>query len=211
MTCIGDPVSWPRLEAFAVDRRDARVRDHVAACAACRACLDEIERDVVALPPLVVPAARPAWWRAWLPRLAPALALAAAAVIALVVWRGGDTRVSTTREDVVSVKGVGEVVLGVVRDRGGVVRDDVRTFAPGDRFKVVLTCPPSATAVVEVSVTELATGGVDHPLAPATIACGNQIAVPGAFALAGGVHRICARVSDGVVPGATACLRLAPE
>ncbi|MDX2093103.1 MAG: hypothetical protein SFX73_34995 [Kofleriaceae bacterium] len=208
--CIGEPISWLRLETFARDRDDASIREHLGACPACQACLDEIERDVVALPPLAVPAPEVSPWRRWLPRLVPAFALAAAAVIALVVWRGGAAGVST-REDVVSVKGVGEVILGVVRERGGVVREDARSFAAGDRFKVIVTCPPSAHALVEVVVTEIASGTRDRPLAPARIACGNQIAVPGAFSLSGGTHRVCARISDGTSAGGTACLTLAPE
>ncbi|HVK86662.1 MAG TPA: hypothetical protein VM513_21230 [Kofleriaceae bacterium] len=210
MTCIGEPISWLRLEAFALDRRDPAIREHVAVCAACRTCLDDVERDVVALPPLALPAPRPARWRRWLPRLAPAFAVAAAAVIALVVWRD-DPRRAPGRDDIVHVKGVGEVVLGVMRERAGVVRDDVHTFATGDRFKVFVTCPPAASASVEVAITELATGTVDHPVAPAQIACGNEVAIPGAFSLSGGVHRVCARISDGVTAGATACLELSPE
>jgi predicted anti-sigma-YlaC factor YlaD len=53
-TCIGEPISWLRLETFALDRSDAAVRDHIATCAACRQCLDSIADDMVALPPLVV-------------------------------------------------------------------------------------------------------------------------------------------------------------
>jgi hypothetical protein len=210
LACIGEPISWLRLETFARDRKDLAIRAHLGACPACQACLDEIERDVVALPPLVVPTAKPSPWKRWLPRLVPAFALATAAMIALVLWRGGDAGLPT-REDVVSVKGVGEVILGVARERGGVVRTDTRSFATGDRFKVIVTCPPAASALVEVAVTEVATGSVDRPLAPARIACGNQIAVPGAFSLTGGTHRVCARISDGTSAAGTACLTLAPE
>ena len=66
MTCISEPISWLRLERHAL-APDAAVTEHVAACAACRACLDEIERDVVALPPLLVPERRRPWWHLALP------------------------------------------------------------------------------------------------------------------------------------------------
>ena len=118
------------------------------------------------------------WWTA----LVPAMALAAAAVVALVVWRGR-TAEAPAREDAVGIKGLGEVVLGVVRERGGVIRQDVQTFVPGDRWKLVVTCRPAARASVEVEVTELATATIDRPLPPGAIACGNRVVLPGAFTL----------------------------
>lgn len=198
LACIGEPISWPRLERFAGGSGDTAIATHVAECPACRHCLDEIQRDIVALPPLAVPAPKRRWW----PRLVPAFALAAAAAVAaLVMW----PKPEEPRADVVSVKGIGEVVLGVVRERGGVIRQDVTTFAPGDRWKVVITCPPSARAAVEVSV------GSDHPLVPVTISCGNRVVLPGAFTLTGTYpNRICVRVVSAEDSG-TACLTIMPE
>ncbi len=210
LACIGEPISWPRLERYASTRSDAVITSHVARCPACSHCLEEITTDLVALPPLVVPAAKPAraWWR-W---AVPAMALAAAALVVLVVVRRGGERV---REDAVVVKGVGEVVLGVVRERGGVVRADVRSFAPGDRWKVVVTCPPAVSASVEVAVTEVGPAGPgasDHPLMPATIACGNRIVLPGAFVLTGAnTNRVCATVTSAGGDRGTACVTIAPE
>lgn len=204
LACIGEPVSWLRLERFAAGGTDAAIAQHLAACAACQQCLDEIRGDRVALPPLAVPAAKPRRWISW---LAPAFALAAAAAIAIVVLRPKPQE----REDVAYVKGVGEVVLGVVRERGGVIREDVLTFAPGDRWKLVVTCPPGASTRVEVSVTEKGSGRVDHPLAPATLACGNRMVLPGAFSLTGAYpSRVCVRVSSDE-DSASACLMIAPE
>ena len=200
--CIDTPISWLRLERF--DGSDAQIATHVAACPACSSCLDEIRRDVVALPPLAVPEprARP-WWHFAI----PALALAVAALL-LVVWPRDAARPG---DDIARVKGVGEVILGVVRERDGVIRDDAKTFLPGDRWKVVVTCPPEASTWIDVDV------GGDHPIAPTRIACGNRIVVPGAFYLTGTApNRICVRIAaaeDGAPsPSApSACVTIRPE
>lgn len=208
LACIGEPISWPRLETLARGGPDDAAAAHLAACRACQRCLDELQADLVALPPLAVPApSRRRWWR-W---VAPSMALAAAAAAALVVWRGGEPRAS--REDVVAVKGLGEVVVDVVRERAGVIRDDVRAFAPGDRWKVVVTCPPAARAEITVRVAEVGTAIVDRPLAPATIACGNRIVLPGAFTLTGTrPNRVCAQVAaPGTAPPGEACVTITPE
>lgn len=198
--CIGQPISWLRLETYALDRADAAVREHVASCPACRQCLEEIERDVVALPPLHVPAKR-RWWTFAVPAFAAAVA---AAAVLLFVLRPRDA----AREGVAHVKGVGEVVVDVVRERAGIVRDDVRTFRPGDRFKVVVTCPPTREVALAVSVREQGSTTADHPLAPARIVCGNRVVLPGAFELTEPKrHRVCVRIGD----AADACLTLTPE
>lgn len=219
--CIGEPVSWLRLERHALEGgADRAVQDHLARCAACARCLDEIRGDRVALPPLAVPArpgrtARRRWQWRW---LAPPLALAAAAAVALVVWQdgGGSGPEAGPREDVARVKGVGEVVLGAVRERGGAIREDARTYAPGDRWKLVVTCPPAASAWVDVAIHDA--GQIDHPLPPARIGCGNRVALPGAFTLGGGrPNRVCVRVGADAAPDragpppAEACVTLRPE
>jgi hypothetical protein len=52
--CIGEPISWLRLERYALDGgADRAAAAHLARCAACARCLDEIRGDLVALPPLV--------------------------------------------------------------------------------------------------------------------------------------------------------------
>ncbi len=211
MTCIGEPVSWLRLEAFALDSRDAAIRAHLDACPACARCLDEIESDVVALPVLVVPerAPRRRWW------LAPAMALAAAALIAVVLWRRGTPGEDRVREDMTLVKGVGEVTLGLVRERDGAIRGDATTFQPGDRWKIVVTCPPSGSVQVETAVIDPLS--IDTPLAPARIACGNRVVLPGAFSLTGSApNQICIRVGEQAGPiraGApgVACVTVKPE
>jgi hypothetical protein len=215
--CIGEPISWLRLERFALGAPDPAITFHVAACPACRQCLAQIRDDVVALPPLDLPTRLPTrlpaprwrWRRRW---LAPAFAAAAAAVLVVVVAR------PAPRDDLASqavgVKGIGEVTLELVRERGGAISYSARRYAPGDRWKVVVSCPPSASARamwIDVAVADDVT--TDHPLPPAQIPCGNRVVVPGAFTVTGTqVNRVCTRVA--AAPGAdagTACLTLRPE
>jgi hypothetical protein len=222
-TCIGQPISWLALEKHALGGGDPAIRDHLAACAACRHCLDEIERDVVALPPLVVPAgrsesaplhrrpARRAWWRFALPAGA-ALAMAAL----LLLWLRPR---EPAQEGYARIKGLGDVQLDVVRERAGTVREDVRSFAPGDRWKAIVTCPLDRPIWLDVAVVEAGASRADYPLAPARVVCGNRIVVPGAFTLTGDrPHRMCVRITPAdLAPTRTppdardACITLRPE
>jgi len=216
MACIGEPISWLRLESFALGAPDPAIASHVAACPACRQCLAQICDDVVALPPLEVSAAlpRPARHRRW---LAPAFAAAAAAVVLIVVLRRPtphDNDLASNTSATIGVKGAGDVTLELVRERGGAISFDARSFAPGDRWKVVLTCSPSAAALplsIDVSVADGIT--TDHPLAPTQLPCGNRFVVPGAFTITGTrANRVCASIA--AAPGTeagTACLTLRPE
>ncbi|MBA3455501.1 MAG: hypothetical protein H0T42_20580 [Deltaproteobacteria bacterium] len=210
LPCIGEPISWLRLELFAAGRAtDPATGAHLAGCSACQGALEEIRRDVVALPVLAMPdvAPRRASWWTW---FVPALGLAAAAAIALLIlapWRDTTAR----REDVVAVKGVGEVIIDVVRERAGVIRDDVRTYAAGDRWKVVVTCPPAGSATFAVGVTESGRPEIDRPLEPATLACGNRVVLPGAFTLNGDQpNRVCVTITSGEDSG-RACVTIRPE
>jgi hypothetical protein len=215
--CIGEPISWLRLETHAL-AHDAKVASHLAACPACSACFAEITGDLVALPPLVVPDVPERARRRWLPWLGPAMAAAAAAIVLLVIVRrdpGGEPPGHVT-----AVKGAGEIVLGIVRERAGTIRSDVATFLPGDRFKVTLTCAPGAYLWADVAVVDPA--GVDYPLGgPQQVACGNQVALTGAFSITGReLNRVCVRLDALVPPARTtpnagepgvACVTLSPE
>ena len=221
MTCIGEPVSWLRLEQFALGAADPAIAAHVAACAACRQCLDVIRGDAVALPALVVPArpVRAAWRRRW---LAPALAAATAAAVLVVVLRpapppdapkdAADAADVRDAHDRVAIKGIGEVALELVRERGGAIAFDASHYAPGDRWKVVVSCPPAAAGslAVDVSVADGVT--VDHPLPAARLACGNRVGVPGAFTVTGDrANRICVRIASATDVPAIACVTVTPE
>ena len=219
--CIGEPISWLRLETYALDGRDPAIREHLEACPACARCLEDIRGSAIELPRLVIPARPERRWR-WRWILAPAMAAVAAALVLLVVIRRPDPEV---REDVAHVKGVGDVVIGVVRERAGTIRDDVLTYAPGDRWKVVVTCPPTASAWIDVAVIDGPTidrlNAIDYPLTPVRVSCGNRIALPGAFSITGDrPNRVCVRVAATAPPVRTAfvpgdpdvaCLTLVPE
>ncbi len=224
LACIGEPVSWRRLEGMALGERDAPATAHLQACAACRSCMEEIRVDVVALPPLRVPEKIASRW-AWLRWGMPAFGLAAAAAILLLVVRprGGDHGRDERAERVATVKGAGEVVVDLVRDRAGAIGmgAGAQTFRAGDRWKVVVTCAPGAATWVDVAVIEQGSpAGPDYPLAPARVACGNRVVVPGAFELTGSrANRVCAVMGvagtparAAYVPGeGVACVTVRPE
>lgn len=209
MTCTGEPVSWLRLEQFALGAADPATAAHLAGCPACRACLDHIRGDAVALPALAAAArpARAAWRRWW---LGPALAAAAATAVLVVVLRPAPPSPDTA--DRVAIKGIGEVVLELVRERGGAIAFDARRYAPGDRWKVVVTCPPAAAGSLAIDVSVADGAAVDHPLPPARLACGNRVGVPGAFTVTGDrANRICVRIASTTDAPATACVTVTPE
>jgi hypothetical protein len=201
MACIGEPISWLRLERFALGAPDPAIASHVEACPACRDCLAQIRDDVVALPPLAIPVRRRAAWRWWW--IAPAFAAAVALIVVL--------RPPGVPRAVVGVKGVGEVALELVRERRGAIRYDAASYAPGDRWKVVVTCASPSQVWIDVSVADGST--TDHPLAPAQLPCGNRVVLPGAFTITGNRdNRVCARVAAAAGGEAgTACLTLRPE
>jgi hypothetical protein len=207
--CIGEPISWLRLERHALVP-DAAIAEHCAACAACRQCLGQIRDDrgdLVALPPLVVPAKRA---RRWLAFAIPAFA--AAAAIAVVMLRPRPQ--PQHGELLAGVKGVGDVRIELVRERAGAIALDATTYAPGDRWKVAITCAAANGAWIDVGVAEAGAHGADHPLVPTKISCGNAVAVPGAFSITGDrPNEICVGVSatDSASDGERACVTVTPE
>jgi hypothetical protein len=215
MTCIGEPISWLRLEQLALGAAAPGVEEHVAKCGACRACLDSIRGDVVVLSPLVVPVRRAwRWWRLGV----PALAFAGAMLILLLLW----PRAAELDENQTAIKGTNDVLtLGIVRERAGAIRRDALSFRPGDRFKVIITCPPRVSAWIDVGVVEEGARSADYPMAPAAIACGNDVVVPGAFTLTGArANHVCVRVASGGAPprsvphprdDGVACVTVRPE
>jgi hypothetical protein len=206
--CAGQPVSWLALERHALGELDAvrtaGVGEHLGGCAACRAALGVIEEDRRALPPL------PDLWRAAdarrrrrRARWSGAFALAAAAAALVLFWGHRGER-AQRGPALAGVKG-DEISLSLVRERGGDVAFDPSGFRPGDRFKVLVTCAADAPVAVDVTVAQA--GGVDRPLPPRPIHCGNRVPLPGAFVVTGeGPVSICIAVG-----AATECRELAPE
>jgi len=115
----------------------------------------------------------------------------------------------------VGIKGDGELAVALVRERAGEVSADPVGFAAGDRFKVLLTCPPGQRREVVVAV--LQDGAADFPL-QATVECGSRVPVPGAFRMTGGGEaRVCvvsaaarALVTGSSVPQGAPCAVLRP-
>lgn len=212
MSCIGTPISWLRLETYALDKRDAAVAAHLAECPACSNCFATITDDMVALPALIATEKPKRNWLWW---LAPAMAATAAAIVLLVIVR----REPKLPDHVTTIKGGRQVVLGVVRERAGVIRRDVTAYATGDRWKLTLTCEPGPLVWVDVAVVD--PRSVDHPLSPAQLSCGNEIVVPGAFEITGrDANVVCAVLDPDAIPPrttpvpgtpGTACIVLTPE
>jgi hypothetical protein len=192
VACVSTPVSWLRLEQYAIGELAARdaaaVEDHVAGCPACRGCLDEIEGADIELAALPVSATRRAPDRPWQRWLAwgggGALVAAAAAVLLVVlIGRGDGADAGSVPGQRVAIKG-GDLAIELVRESGGAVAYDSATFVSGDRFEVRVTCPPrGGDSEIEVVIDQ---GGERFfPIDRAAIRCGNRVALPGAFRLTG--------------------------
>ncbi len=191
-TCIGQPVSWLRLERFALGElpkaEQSKVAAHLEECAACRTCMQELrEREPVALPALpegAVTAAIP-WWRRRGPRLAwgggLAAATAAAAIAIVLSSRGVDEGAAIPGRRT-EIKG-GDAIIDLVRERRGSIAYAPDTFVEGDRFEVVFTCPLDSALHADVVVYQ--DGEASFPLAPTSLECGNRVVLPGAFRLTG--------------------------
>jgi anti-sigma factor RsiW len=185
--CVSEPVSWLRLERYALGEGSTEERSavagHLAACEACRACFEKIDADAkTALPPLDLRPPRRSR-RAYLVRAAAAtgagLALAAAAIVG--VGRiGSDGGASGT-----SGRTKGDAIaFSLVRDDDQLIAEAGGTFRERDRFKALVTCPPGMRARFEVVVFDAT--GASFPLeVPADLPCGNDVPIPGAFRVTG--------------------------
>jgi hypothetical protein len=211
--CTGQPVSWLELERLHLGELGpearARIQTHLESCPACRDCLTTIQVEAEpALPALVLPArpeARP--WFSWR-WLAPGLAAAALLVWAL--WPIGSPTTDGLPAGLppgrVGVKGA-ELGLDLVRERAGQILEAPSSFAPGDRFKALLTCPAPATGGPGPRVTLVAyqSGQAFFPLGETSGAplprCGNRVPLAGAFLLTGADPvAVCALVTDRPLP-----------
>jgi anti-sigma factor RsiW len=183
--CTAQPISWMRLERYALgefsDGERSDIASHLAQCPACSACMKRIAadatRELPTLPRRVVEqpkrGARP-WRTIW----AGAGFVSAAAAI-LLVFGGPGTEPPSRRH----VKG-GDFALDLVRIDAGDRLQPATHFGRGDRFKVLVTCPTGWRGVAGVSVYQ---SGKVHLTLPASWLdeCGNRRALEGAFSLDG--------------------------
>jgi len=140
--------------------------------------LEQILADRSELPALPTHARQQPGLRARLARWwirAGALGVAAATV--LLCWPR--PRESAGPPGAAQVKG-GEVTFELVSEQGARASE---RFSQGERFKVLLTCPPGFRERLHLLVFQA--GRRDEPLASAQFACGNLLPWPGAFALDG--------------------------
>jgi hypothetical protein len=222
--CIGEPVSWLRLERFhagelAGDERE-RVAAHVAACPACAACLATIrEDDARPLAPLALPQVAGRARSKVVGRIVRAAgaigALAAAAAVVLAV-RAGGPMIRGDHAGGARVKG-GAVAFSLVREDGERVDGESGVFRDGDRFMVLVTCPPEADVAFELAVYDEAGTSFPLPSAPSApsaarasrFACGNDVPL-GALRLTGHAgETLCLQWSEDGAPGRI-CKRMDP-
>lgn len=198
--CTGQPISWLRLERYALgelpdpERRD--VASHLASCPTCRACSEQIWKAAAPeLPPLprrIAPAPKRAArsrntstvWPIW-------AALASAAAAILLFLQGPGLEPPSRRH----VKG-GDFALEIVRVDAATQLQQPTHFAPGDRFKALVTCPPNWRGVAGVSVHQA--GKTYLPLPVASLErCGNREPLPGAFVIDGSARAlVCASFAE---------------
>jgi hypothetical protein len=183
---IEQPLSWLTLERYVLGELDEEARltveARLAVSAEDRACLQTILQDESALPPLpvVLPARRrEKARRTVLVRVSAAVALAASLLL-VVLLRPPDAPIPARRELRSGAKG-GEISVRMLSDRRG---EGPSSFAPGERFKVLVTTPPWFEAPLSVVVFQ---GSARYTPLPAVEALprGNLVPWPSAFTLSG--------------------------
>ncbi|HXU81709.1 MAG TPA: hypothetical protein VN914_09960 [Polyangia bacterium] len=174
MSCA-EPISWLRLERKALGEisgaEGASIDQHLAGCATCREAAASLQRSLRLAPlPVMEERARlrPPAWR-W---LVGATAAAAAVTVFL------------ARPSPPSIKG-SDITLTLVREHDGDTDLDPAFFAPGDRFKLLVTCPPQFRFPWDVVVFQ--DGQVrSFPYSKrGRLSCGNQVPLFGGMRLTG--------------------------
>ena len=182
--CTAQPISWLKLEQYQLGELSAderrRIEAHLNECEVCRASLDSIRQDETELKPLPEVTRKIPWLR-W---ATAGTALAAAAALFLVLfvtdWKRAVPDIPGSK---IGFKG-GELSISLVRERQGRILHDPESFAPGDRFKVQVTCPPSEEVFWNVVVFQ--DDGSSFPYIPEEpLTCGNRVPLPGAFSITG--------------------------
>jgi hypothetical protein len=203
-SCIGEPVSYFRLERFALRELSAdeqrSVAEHLAQCPTCRACHDRIqadgrEQDLAALVarlqaprgPQPRAAGRARGW------LWGTVALSLTGLLAVLSTQPGTQPMAPGGTP--GTKGDGLALeLTRIDDRGQQL--EPTRFAPSDRFRVALSCPPALAGKVHVLAFQA--GEKFEPLPAQTLAsCGNRRMLSGAFRLDGSAPvDVCVLLGD---------------
>ena len=214
-TCISEPLSYMRLERYALGElpteETQRVAAHLDGCAVCRACYERVrsdgrEQELMALSVKLgaqpLPAA-PRRKRSW-----PALAAAASVACAVYLMLQPKTAIkSPDLEPPTGTKG-GALALEVVRmDAQGQLLEPTH-FAAGDRFKLLFSCPEGFEGTVRVLAFQ--SGEVFEPVpAQELTSCGNRRPLSGAWQFDGaGAVDLCVVFSRDVP---YVCARIEPQ
>ena len=209
--CKSQALSWLRLEMYNLQELpDAEVRqveNHLADCESCRSCLDRIKQstdELKPLPRIELEPQRSGWFSlAWI----GATASLAAAAILLIVFKFGwpDQVAGKLPPPKIAYKG-GELTISLVRDRQGAIKHEPEAFTSGDRFKVLVTCPPAEELYWDLVVIQ--NDELFFPLTPAgVLSCGNRVGLPGAFTLSGSAGAIICLLTSPQAPDRTSISR----
>ena len=209
--CKSQALSWLRLEMYHLQELSGaeagRVENHLEDCEVCRSCLDQIKQagdELKPLPRIELESKRSGWFGlAWIGATA---SLAAAAILLIVLKVGWpDQRAAKLPPNKIAYKG-GELTISLVRDRTGVINHEPEAFMIGDRFKVLVTCPPGEELYWDLVV--LQSDEIFFPLTPAKIlSCGNRVGLPGAFTLSSPARVTVCLVTSQQVPNRTSISR----
>jgi hypothetical protein len=181
--CTSQPISWLTLERYHLGElspaESGRVETHLGECPVCWECMRSIRDQTFSLPPLPEPKPRGARLR-W---AFASVGLVVAAVLAVVLATHDWEKTTKIPGNRIAYKG-GELSVSLVRERQGEILHEPTTFAPGDRFKILVTCPPGEELPWDLVVFQ--DNQASFPYTPeGALTCGNRVPLAGAFHLTG--------------------------